>query len=104
MNQISLQEAGRLYGKGGKYYGINGVNFVKSLKNKRFRGQGGYGEAAILLLILFIIFAVVCGPLITIWALNGLFALTIPYTLKTWFCALLLGGVIRGNGFTFKKD
>lgn len=49
-------------------------------------------------LIIIIILAVVFGPLITIWAINGLFSLNITYTLFHWFCALLLGGALRVGG------
>lgn len=33
------------------------------------------------------------GPLALIWALNVLFGLALPYTLKTWAAALILGGL-----------
>ena len=32
------------------------------------------------------------GPLITIWSVNALFGLAIPYTLKTWFATIWLVG------------
>jgi len=38
-----------------------------------------------------VIAACILGPLGTIWALNTLFALAIPYTLKTWAAVLWLG-------------
>ena len=50
------------------------------------------------LLILLIVALVVCGPLLTIWALNTLFGFTIAYTLKTWFAALILGGIVGSKG------
>ena len=43
-----------------------------------------------LFLIALAIAAIVFGPWALVWALNTLFALTIPYTLKTWAAALLL--------------
>jgi len=43
------------------------------------------------------VLAVVFGPLLTIWSLNTLFGLTIPYTLKTWFATLFLAGVVGGS-------
>lgn len=89
---MSIEETGRLFGKNGKYRNLN-----------RKRNAGG-AEVAILLVILLVIVAIVVGPLITIWAINGLFGLTITYTLKHWFCALLLGGALRGISFNSKKD
>ena len=43
------------------------------------------------LLILLLIVVIIFGPLLTIWALNTLFALAIPYTLSTWFATAVLG-------------
>ena len=34
---------------------------------------------------------VIFGPLITIWAVNTLFGLTIPWTFDTWLATLILG-------------
>ena len=42
-----------------------------------------------------ILFLVLIGPLLTIWALNTLFpVLAIPYTIWTWAAALILGSLI----------
>ena len=51
-----------------------------------------------LILILLVIALLVFGPLLSIWALNTLFGLGIAYTLKTWFAALVLGGIVAGGG------
>jgi hypothetical protein len=40
------------------------------------------------------IIAVIFGPLLIIWSLNTLFALSIEYSLATWFAALVLSGAI----------
>jgi len=40
---------------------------------------------------LVVVAAIVFGPIITIWALNLLFGLTIPSTFATWFAVLWLG-------------
>lgn len=46
------------------------------------------------LIIAFIVFIIVIGPILTIWSLNTLFpVLAIEYTLETWVAALLLGGL-----------
>ncbi len=44
-----------------------------------------------------IVVLVVAGPLLTLWALNTLFPLAIPYSLKTWLAALLLGFLLSGS-------
>lgn len=52
----------------------------------------------VVLAILFIIFLVVVGPILTIWALNTLFpALAIPYTVETWFAVVVIGGVLKSR-------
>jgi hypothetical protein len=52
----------------------------------------------ILLLIGLIIFLVVVGPFLTIWALNTLFpVLAIGYSFDTWLAVILLGGFFRAN-------
>ena len=40
---------------------------------------------------LVVVAGIVFGPIITIWALNLLFGLTIPTTWATWFATLWLG-------------
>ncbi len=40
----------------------------------------------------FFVALVALGPLLTLWSINTLFGLTIPYTLKTWFATLWLVG------------
>ena len=54
--------------------------------------------AKFILAIAFILFLIVIGPILTIWALNTLFpALAIPFTLETWFAVVILGGVFKSN-------
>lgn len=55
----------------------------------------------ILALVLMALFIIIFGPLITIWALNLIFGLTIPTTFATWFAILWLGGVV--NGFSSRS-
>jgi hypothetical protein len=51
-----------------------------------------------LLLIAFVIFLIIIGPFLTIWALNTLFpVLDIHYTLETWSAVILLGLFVRGD-------
>jgi hypothetical protein len=55
------------------------------------------------LLLLLVVALVIAGPLLWIWALNTLFpVLEIPYTIWTWFAALLLGGVVGNRTYKSK--
>lgn len=64
--------------------------------------------AALILLgvVAFAIAVVVFAPLITIWALNLLFGLSIPATLATWAAAFWLSWIVSGGIRTSsnKKD
>jgi hypothetical protein len=52
---------------------------------------------AILGLVVLVIFFLIFGPLLTIWALNTLFPiLAIAYTWQTWAAIVLLGMWVRG--------
>ena len=56
-----------------------------------------------ILLILFVVFLIVVGPLLTIWALNTLFpVLAIDYTWQTWLAVVILGGLFKSS-ITTKK-
>lgn len=50
-----------------------------------------------LLLIIGLIVLVICGPFMTIWALNTLFSLHIQTNFWTWLAALLLGTFFGGH-------
>lgn len=49
--------------------------------------------------VVLIISVVIAVPLLVIWAINTLFALTIPYTWETWFAIMVLLGVTNRTGF-----
>jgi len=52
----------------------------------------------VILAIAFLIFLVVIGPIITIWALNTLFpTLAIPLTWETWLAVVVIGGVLKSH-------
>lgn len=52
----------------------------------------------VILLIALIIFLVVIGPFLTIWALNTLFpVLAIGYTFDTWAAIVILGAFLQTN-------
>jgi hypothetical protein len=46
-----------------------------------------------LVTVLILVFGVF-GPFLTIWALNTLFSLAIPYTFSTWVAAMWIGLVV----------
>ena len=57
----------------------------------------------IILLLVFVVFVIVVGPLATIASLNALFpALNIPMNFLTWCSALWLGALLSG-GLSSKK-
>lgn len=47
-------------------------------------------EVLITMLIVMIVALIICSPLATIWALNTLFTIGIPYTIHTWLAVLWL--------------
>lgn len=48
--------------------------------------------------IVFVIFLIVIGPILTIWSLNTLFPqLNIPYSIETWFAVVVLGAAIKAR-------
>ena len=56
-----------------------------------------------ILLLVFVVFLIVVGPILTIWSLNTLFpALAIPFTFDTWFATVILGGLFKTS--VSKKD
>ena len=58
-------------------------------------------KVSLLLILLFVI--VVFGPLLTIWSLNTLFpVLAIPYSIETWLATVVIAGIFRGDGVSFK--
>ena len=55
------------------------------------------------LLLIFVIIVVLFGPLLTIWSLNTLFpVLAIPYSIETWLATVVIAGIFRGDGISFK--
>ncbi len=46
------------------------------------------------LIICLLICLMIFGPMITVWALNTLFGLSIPINLATWFAMLWVSGTL----------
>lgn len=59
-------------------------------------------DTAALIVVALIVSVIAFGPLLIIWSLNTLFSLGIAYSLKTWFAALILGGVVGSTGKSSK--
>lgn len=59
-------------------------------------------DSAVVLIFIIAILLIIFGPFLSIWAVNTLFGLTIPFTLKTWFAALILGGLVSGRASSSK--
>jgi len=47
--------------------------------------------------IIVLIVALTVGPLITIWMMNTLFALALPFTFKTWLAALVFNLMVAAR-------
>lgn len=50
-----------------------------------------------LFIIAIVAFIIIAGPLASIWALNTLFGLTIPFTVDTWLASFILTGAITAR-------
>jgi hypothetical protein len=57
--------------------------------------------AGMLIMLVIIIAVAILGPFLTIWSINTLFNMVIPFTLETWAAVILLGIAIRGDGLKF---
>jgi len=66
-------------------------------------GKAILGTFGIFGLIAFILALIVFGPLISIWSLNALFALAIPYSFKTWLAVCWIQMVTFGGVQTALK-
>jgi len=80
----------------------------KALSDLQKSRKGGF--TLIEFVVLIAMAALIVGviwliPIATIWAVNTLFGLTIPYTLKTWAATLILTGIFgRQGGISRSKD
>ena len=53
--------------------------------------------------LILVIIVVILGPIATIWSLNTLFpVLAIPYSVETWLASIVITGIFRGDGISFK--
>lgn len=59
-------------------------------------------STAATIIIVALILALV-SPILFIWSLNTLFGLNIAYGFLEWLAALLLVGMVTGNGAKFKS-
>lgn len=54
-------------------------------------------EFLLAMLITVVVLAIIFIPLAFIWAINILFQLTIPYTLKTWAASLIISSLLSAR-------
>ena len=57
-------------------------------------------KTLILICIVFIIAWTIFAPFAAIWALNTLFNLAIPYSLKNWFAINIIGSVFASYHYS----
>jgi hypothetical protein len=57
----------------------------------------GMGSFMAVLMVLAIIALVIFMPWVLVWSVNTLFGMAIPYTIKTYFAALVLGGLFSAK-------
>ena len=60
--------------------------------------------AVVLALLGILLVFLLAGPVFTIWSLNTLFGLQIPYTFQTWCAVVWLITIIHGIKISLKKD
>lgn len=53
--------------------------------------------------LILLIAVAVLFPFLTIWSLNTLFGLAIPFSIDTWAAVILLGMFLKGDGVKFNK-
>lgn len=58
----------------------------------------------VLILLLLLVALVVFGPIFTIWSLNTVFGLKIPFNFQTWAAVIWLMTVFHGIRFQIKKN
>lgn len=59
--------------------------------------------AVVLVFLALIVVVSILGPIFTIWSLNTLFGLQIPYTFTSWLAVLWLMTVLHGIKISLKK-
>lgn len=57
-------------------------------------------NTTLLVWLVIVVAMIVFGPLVTIWSLNTIFALTIEYSIGTWFAAVWLQATLTGGAIT----
>ena len=55
------------------------------------------------LIFVAVVALLIAVPLMTIWSLNNLFVLGIPYTMNTWASAWSLGFIFGGGAYAVSK-
>jgi len=62
------------------------------------------GEILVVLVLLaMVIVLIIVGPIFTIWSLNTLFQMEIPYNFQTWVAMVWVHTILHGVRASFKK-
>jgi len=57
----------------------------------------------IIFMAIVLVLFVILGPICILWSLNTLFPiLAIPYSIETWLATVVIAGIFRGDGISFK--
>ena len=57
----------------------------------------------IIFMAIVLVLFVILGPICILWSLNMLFPiLAIPYSIETWLATVVIAGIFRGDGISFK--
>lgn len=57
----------------------------------------------VFVLLAIVIVLIVVGPIFTIWSLNTLFSMEIPYNFQTWVAMIWVHTILYGIRTSFKK-
>lgn len=60
--------------------------------------------SVVVVLLLLLASLIVFGPIFTIWSLNTVFGLEIPFNFQTWAAVIWLMTVFHGIRFQIKKN
>jgi len=57
----------------------------------------------IIFMAIVLVLFVILGPICILWSLNTLYPiLAIPYSIETWLATVVIAGIFRGDGISFK--
>ena len=63
----------------------------------------GWEILVVLVLLAMVVVLIIVGPIFTIWSLNALFQMEIPYNFQTWAAMVWIHTILHGVRANFKK-